>query len=224
MFFFCATDLKSYKQHTKVIGHGFSNYPLMEAKNIALTVLPSSLSSSFSYMHERSVSTWLGREMIQWVSGRDIKVQMNMKLPVFINRHTALLEINFVPLDFYYSILWNNYTTTAKQYWLVTFFTALRERSSPIKELSYKALRETWPTCCAKTNPIIRGCHRFEVQMLSSLSFSELPPQSTGDGFTWLPVCLKSTGINMQLPVRSIPEWKCIPTIKGGPKLVCLSG
>lgn len=60
-----ATDLKNYKQHTKVIGHGFSNYPLMEAQNIALTVTPRSLSSSFSYMHERSVSTWLGGEMTQ---------------------------------------------------------------------------------------------------------------------------------------------------------------
>lgn len=58
-------DLKNYKQHTEVIGHGFSNYPLMEARNIALTVTPRSVTSSFSYMHERSVSTWLGGEMIQ---------------------------------------------------------------------------------------------------------------------------------------------------------------
>lgn len=30
-----ATDLKNYKQHTEVIGHGLCNYPLMEVQNIA---------------------------------------------------------------------------------------------------------------------------------------------------------------------------------------------
>lgn len=71
----------------------------MEAKKIASNATPTSLSSS-SYMHERSVSTWLWEEMIQWVSERDIEDQMNMKLPVFINACTEFLEINFVLLDF----------------------------------------------------------------------------------------------------------------------------
>lgn len=57
-----AIDLKNDKHPTKVIGHGFSNCPLMGTQNIALTVTPRRLSLSFSCMHERSVSTWLGEK------------------------------------------------------------------------------------------------------------------------------------------------------------------
>lgn len=54
-------------------------------------------------------------------------------------------------------------------------------RSGSIKELSHKALRETGPTRCAETNPIIKGCRPSEAPILSSLPLSQ-SQQPTGNG------------------------------------------
>lgn len=172
---------------------------------------------SFSFVdeHEHSDCSWLREEIIHYDLERGTEAQMNTQLPVLICTHVGVLEF----IRVYCGIITGQQHSNTSWYRV----TSLKERSCPIKELSHTALRETWPTRCAKTNPVIRGCHRFEVKMLSSLSFRQLPQQSTGDGSTLISVCLESTKISMQLPVRFILKWKYIPVFKGSSKSVSLS-